>query len=214
MAINPSDDVDVLGTFLRILLNNDRWHKQRQEIIIDQTSSTPIACLSSYDLSLLLAIVWCRWCHVKGDRGHRSWRMIMIYTIKCWCTCTISIKLKYIQQSTKRWLIKIIQQYTIHWERSGTNGWCSIQGLFDIDVKDMTRIKWQNGRRQQYTTICTRNYMINWIVLDWSIIVRRRRELYCRAGRWWSGESNNKQTQIYWAEDRSKQKKEGTKKHM
>ena len=50
MAINPSDDVDVLGTFLRILLNNDRWHKQRQEIIIDQTSST----LSSYDLSLLL----------------------------------------------------------------------------------------------------------------------------------------------------------------
>ena len=76
----------------------------------------------------------------------------------------------------------------------------------------MTRIKWQNGRRQQYTTICTRNYMINWIVLDWSIIVRRRRELYCRAGRWWSGESNNKQTQIYWAEDRSKQKKEGTKK--
>ena len=120
MAINPSDDVDVLGTFLRILLNNDRWHKQRQEIIIDQTSSTPIACLSSYDLSLLLAIVWCRWCHVKGDRGHRSWRMIMIYTIKCWCTCTISIKLKYIQQSTKRWLIKIIQQYTLHWRGVGT----------------------------------------------------------------------------------------------
>ena len=30
---------------------------------------------------------------------------------------------------------QIIQQYTLHWERSGTNGWCSIQGLFDIDVK-------------------------------------------------------------------------------
>ena len=73
--------------------------------------------------------------------------------------------MKYVQQSTKRWLIKITQQY-ITLERSGTNGWCLMVVLIDIinnEKNDKLGEGW--GTTTTYTTYTTAQVWVVWIFL-------------------------------------------------
>jgi len=73
-------------------------------------------------------------------------------------TDQLIFKLKYIQQSTKRWLIKIIQQYTLHWRGALQTGGVRsrvVINIIDIIKNEKMTTKGKRGTTTTYTTYTT-----------------------------------------------------------
>ena len=121
----------------------------------------------------------------------------------------------YIQQSTKRWLIKTIYQYTWHWRGIGTiNVVLDPGGVLKWQFVEKIWQEWNakmigNNNTQQYTP---RNYRIVWIVLDLILhtIISCGEEGNVELGDDRRGGSNNNTQYSYisWEVDQNKRRKE------